>query len=168
MKHDIANLQPAIEQSFATLADLVRIERQLEELRRKFPGELSPANDDAQQRDAHHAAQEVLRVRRRRDKVFPNELFGEPAWDMLLELFLAECAGKRLSVTGACHASRVAVTTALRWVVKLESGGWVHRLADERDARRYWLVLTPHTSSSMRALLEDTGKRRSESAGRDG
>src|SRR5438067_13561168 len=46
--------------------------------------------------------QEILRSRRQREKIFGDELFGEPAWDILLELFSAELAQRKLSVSGAC------------------------------------------------------------------
>lgn len=83
-----------------------------------------------------------LRQRRFRERIFPPGLFGDPAWDILLDLFVAEARGNRVSVTDACLAAAVPMTTALRWVRQLESVGLVVRRADERDARRAWLVLT--------------------------
>jgi len=98
-------------------------------------------------------AREILRFRRRRDHAFEGELFGEPAWDILLELYSAECADEKLSVSSVCFASGVPQTTALRHISKLERKGWVERLRDPLDGRRYWLLLSEKASQAMRAYL---------------
>ena len=81
--------------------------------------------------------------RRRRNKMFDHSLFGEPAWDMLLDLFIAAKERKRVSVTSACIGSDVPATTALRWIAVLESHGLVNRESDPSDARRAYIHLTP-------------------------
>jgi DNA-binding MarR family transcriptional regulator len=103
--------------------------------------------------------QEILRSRRRREKLFGGDLFGEPAWDILLELFSAELAQKKLSVSAACYASAVPHTTALRWLGKLEDDGWITRMDDPFDGRRSWLVLTDHGSDRMRHFLSNVAIR---------
>lgn len=80
--------------------------------------------------------------RRRRAKHFPESLFGEPAWDMLLDLYIAAEAGMDIPVTSACIAADVPATTALRWLQVLEAHGLVERRADPRDARRSLVKLT--------------------------
>lgn len=88
-------------------------------------------------------ARNIYRSRRTRTRVFSdNALFGEPAWDMLLDLFIAEADGKQLSVTAACIGAAVPTSTALRWLVILEDRGLVRRENDPRDARRVFLHLT--------------------------
>ena len=71
----------------------------------------------------------IIRLRRRRDRLFGSDLFGEPAWDMLLELYAAELAQRRECVSGLCCASGVPATTALRWITLLVNAGWVTRRA---------------------------------------
>src|ERR1700748_1568816 len=41
----------------------------------------------------------LLETRRRRNGVFPNVEFGEPAWDMLLDLYLQHVEGRRVCVS---------------------------------------------------------------------
>ncbi|MEZ5655102.1 MAG: hypothetical protein R3E04_04340 [Sphingobium sp.] len=65
----------------------------------------------------------ALRIRRRRDAIFSDELgassiFGEAAWDMLLDLFVSRSENKRVSVSSLCIASGVPATTALRGRVR--------------------------------------------------
>lgn len=87
--------------------------------------------------------------RRRRDKLFGAGLFGEPAWDILLDLFIAAKEGKRVSVTSACIGSTVPATTALRWIAVLEANGCVVRENDPKDARRAFLHLTASAYAKM-------------------
>src|SRR5437762_3206264 len=48
----------------------------------------------------------ILRARRSRDRFFDASLFADPAWDMLLELYLAELLGeRRLSVGSLCQSA---------------------------------------------------------------
>ena len=47
----------------------------------------------------------LITERRQRAKSFGSELFADPAWDMLLDLFLAMLQKKRISISSACIAS---------------------------------------------------------------
>jgi DNA-binding transcriptional ArsR family regulator len=87
-------------------------------------------------------ATEELNERRRRNSVFNPELFGEPAWDILLDLFVAKVRARKISVTSACIAADVPPTTALRWLTVLEQHGLIRRMNDEFDLRRTWVTLT--------------------------
>ncbi|MBX9886020.1 MAG: winged helix DNA-binding protein [Novosphingobium sp.] len=80
--------------------------------------------------------------RSRRNHLFDADLFGEPAWDLLLDLFVATHEGRPVSVTSACIAANVPTTTALRWISALEAKGLIERANDPRDARRALLRLT--------------------------
>src|SRR5690606_24209072 len=64
-----------------------------------------------------------LRVRRLRDEFLPGDLFADPAWDMLLDLFAARLEQERVSVSSLCIASAVPPTTALRWIRTLTEKG---------------------------------------------
>lgn len=77
-----------------------------------------------------------LRGRRLRERFIPGELFGEPAWDMLLDLYAAGLEGRLISVSSACLASAVPPTTGLRWLNKLIESGLIERSDDASDARR--------------------------------
>jgi DNA-binding MarR family transcriptional regulator len=91
----------------------------------------------------NECAAKLYAARRVRDRVFGNyALFGEPAWDILLDIVAAEGTGKRVSITDACIASSVPLTTALRWIGALEKHGLVERSDDKNDARRSWIMLT--------------------------
>ncbi|WP_295636015.1 winged helix DNA-binding protein [Novosphingobium sp.] len=80
--------------------------------------------------------------RRRRDRTFPADIFGEPSWDILLDLFVARGEGRRVPTTSACIGAHVPPTTALRWLRLLEGQGLIEREEDERDGRRTFVRLS--------------------------
>lgn len=80
--------------------------------------------------------------RRRRDRTFPCDIFGEPSWDILLDLFIATGEGRRVPTTSACIGAHVPPTTALRWLRLLEGHGLIEREEDERDGRRTFVRLS--------------------------
>ena len=65
----------------------------------------------------------VIRARRLRARYFPEELFADPAWDMLLDLLQAEIAQLRVPVSSLCIAAAVPATTALRWLKTMVQRG---------------------------------------------
>lgn len=80
--------------------------------------------------------------RTKRERYFKRDLFGEAAWDILLDLFISKAIGSRVSVTSACIASHVPPTTALRWISLLEAEGLLFRTPDSKDNRRVWIEIT--------------------------
>lgn len=84
----------------------------------------------------------ILKFRRARAQYFDDELFADPAWDMLLELYAARLGQLRMSVGALCAGAAVPATTALRWITTLESKGLIERQADPMDGRRFHLSLS--------------------------
>lgn len=69
--------------------------------------------------------------------------FGEPGWDIMLDLFRWRAARKRISLSSSHIEAQVSTTTAARKVRELERRGLVRREGDEEEGRRWWLWLTP-------------------------
>ena len=88
------------------------------------------------------AAKREFDARRYRDGSFSESIFGEPAWDILLDLFINRIQGKRVSVKAACIAASVPMTTALRWVRHMENLGMIKRTDSLSDKRRAWLQIS--------------------------
>lgn len=99
-------------------------------------------------------ARRYLRHRRSRDTLFPPDLFGDPAWDLLLDLYVAGIERRRISISSACIAAAVPQTTALRWIALLESRGLILRMADTDDRRRAYLTLAPRASAVVETWLQ--------------
>ncbi|OYW48023.1 MAG: hypothetical protein B7Y36_08880 [Novosphingobium sp. 28-62-57] len=104
---------------------------------------------------ARHAAiaREVYAARRRRHKALPADLFGEPTWDILLDLYIAMREDRRVPTTSACIGAHVPPTTALRWLRILETRGLIEREDDGRDGRRTFVRLTRHGIDAMDRTL---------------
>lgn len=83
-----------------------------------------------------------LRERQARARFLPGVGFGEPAWEMLLELYIAQVRGRPVSVSGLCYSSGVPPTTALRRVHDLETKRMISKVNDRNDGRRIFVRLT--------------------------
>lgn len=96
------------------------------------------------------AAKEIYSTRRRRTAIFGNpELFGEPAWDILLDLYIAHVDGKQVSVSSACIGSAAPPTTGLRWLGVLAEQDLILREHDPEDQRRVLVRLTERGLMAM-------------------
>jgi len=95
----------------------------------------------------------LIAERRLRDGLLGADLFGEPAWDMLLDLFVAHEERESVSVSSLCVAAAVPATTALRWINTLVQNDMAIRRHDPTDGRRIWIELAPHVVAEMRRLL---------------
>lgn len=84
----------------------------------------------------------ILQQRRAREQFFDADLFADPAWDMMLDLYVAWLDRKRVSVSSLCIAAAVPATTALRWIRAMEEKGHFVRKPDQHDARRIYVELS--------------------------
>lgn len=129
------------------LADSAPFERRVPESERGLP-----------ERDVTLArwcelASQLYRFRRRRDRMFGG-MFGEPAWDILLDLFVMDAKSKRVPVSSACIASGASHSTALRQIDELVRCRLVMRERDAHDKRRTYLRLTDEGVRKMGLALE--------------
>jgi FixJ family two-component response regulator len=97
----------------------------------------------------------LLRTEAKRRKLGNGVLFGDPSWDMLLDLLVAKLEGRQVSVSSACIASGAPTTTALRLVNRLVGDDILNRIPDERDGRRDFLVINPQIEAPLLAYLDD-------------
>ncbi|MFD2135503.1 MarR family transcriptional regulator [Novosphingobium resinovorum] len=91
----------------------------------------------------------IIRQRQLRARFLDNDLFADPAWDMLLDLTASRLEGKRVSVTSLCIASGVPPTTALRWIGQMVDAGLFVRLSDGADKRRAFIDLSEKALQAM-------------------
>lgn len=82
-----------------------------------------------------------LKRRQHRHGYFPSSMFGEPAWDMLLVLYLAE-AGRSETICSLVHGAGYPHTTSLRWLHVLENHGLIIRKPHPADGRVTLVGLT--------------------------
>ncbi|MFL0356694.1 MarR family transcriptional regulator [Erythrobacter sp. GH1-10] len=103
-------------------------------------------------------ARSIYRLRRERAVLFGNsELFGEPAWDILLDLYIAYAERKQVSVSSACIGSAAPPTTGLRWLGVLAGEGLVVREHDPQDQRRVLVRLSETGIAAMERFFKSVG-----------
>ncbi|HEX7783144.1 MAG TPA: MarR family transcriptional regulator [Sphingobium sp.] len=88
-----------------------------------------------------------------RGSYFRQTPFSDPAWHILLDLFIAAVEKKDVSVSSLCVAARVPSSTALRWIKHLADEGLVGRSADQEDRRRSFVRIEPRAFADMAAYL---------------
>ena len=101
-------------------------------------------------KELRRLARKIYEARRMRDRVLDSDLFGEPAWDMLLAVYHLPPLGEMLTVSGLCCCAGVPHTTAHRWQNTLMTEGLIERGPHETDGRMQFVRLTERG----RTLLE--------------
>ena len=101
-------------------------------------------------------AKALYRERRQRQADLPElaGFWGDAAWDMLLDLFVAGEEGRMVDVKNACIGAQVAATTGLRLIDRLARGGLIARTSDPFDRRKSMLRLTSLGVMGMRRHFE--------------
>lgn len=109
---------------------------------------------EQERQNAISAVDSMLSARKSRLKFFESDLFFDPTWAMLLDLYRSDLIGTKLSVSSLCIGSGVPSTTALRYLQVLEDRGYVERVADQSDRRRIFVRLTGKTRGAMASYIE--------------
>lgn len=91
----------------------------------------------------------------RRQLMGSPELFGEPAWDMLLDLFVHECEGKLLAMSSLCISAGIPTSSAMKLIQKLCDAGLLERIPDQHDGRRSLMRLCPSIAHRLRAYFAE-------------
>jgi len=98
-----------------------------------------------------HLACRLYDARRTRERLLGEDLFGEPAWDILLACYCLPARGEPATVIALAHAANVPPTTGHRWQRILMKRGLIERGGKCSDGRRQLVHLSPEG----RRLLEN-------------
>lgn len=126
------------------------MQRRFDRSFREEPGSAARAGSGKDDRTGAAAQRETLRgyadqIRQSRDlrhKSFDRNLFGEPAWDILLTLYMIDGDRRRLSTRDLSKHANLALTTALRWLDYLEEQDLVTRKTNPFDRRVIYVELS--------------------------
>lgn len=118
------------------------------------PSDQSPEVSDEEaasikNEDAIAVLRSLIQSRRLRDRFFREARFGEPAWDILLDLALAWFEKKSVSASSVCIASGVPMSTAMRWINEMVEVKLIERWIDPSDGRRNLVQIAPATRTAM-------------------
>jgi DNA-binding MarR family transcriptional regulator len=81
---------------------------------------------------------------------------GEPGWDILLALYVAERSGAKHTIGRMVELSRSSQTTGLRHIDELERKGLAQRKQDRDDRRVYYLQLSDEGRNAVDKILSYT------------
>lgn len=95
------------------------------------------------------------RLRRIRDREFGPGLFGEPAWDLLLDLYIAASDPRLVSVMSASIAACASTHDTRSWLTLLEEHGLVERLYSDGESSRATIILSQSAFDRMTSLLSE-------------
>lgn len=109
----------------------------------------SAAEPDIDNGEVIATLRSLINSRRLRDRFFRDARFGEPAWDILLDLALAWFEKKSVSASSVCIASGVPMSTAMRWINEMVEVKLIERWIDPTDGRRNLVQIAPATRLAM-------------------
>lgn len=105
---------------------------------------------------ARRNAETAMRRRILRKQLLGSpELFGEPAWDMLVDLFIHQSRGQPLSMSSLCITAGIPTSSAMKLIQRLCDAGILERSPDAYDGRRSLVNLTPTIAHRLRAYFAD-------------
>jgi DNA-binding MarR family transcriptional regulator len=86
-------------------------------------------------------ARRAFLERQSRTSYFEPSLFGEPGWDILLVLYVADLVGGRQTVGTLAEGIGLPLSTVTRWATYLEKERFVAREAHPTDRRKSFVRL---------------------------
>ena len=100
-----------------------------------------------------NARRSVRRLLLRRQLLDVDRLFGDPAWDMLVELFIAHCEGAAVPTGALGIGSGLSSSSAQRLVQRLVDAGLIVRAPDPDDGRRHFVSLSAAIAHRLTAYF---------------
>lgn len=94
--------------------------------------------------------------RQRRPGIFGDFMFGEPAWDMLLILYITESSDARTTISNLASHSGAPSSTAQRWIELLIDKGLAIRHAHPTDRRTFFIRLSDKGRAAMDLYFSGT------------
>lgn len=101
-------------------------------------------------------ALDALEKRRKRVAIFGPQMFAEPAWEMLLILYLSE-GGQRHTQTSLSECSGASRSTGMRWIDFLVGQALICREEHPTDRRRNFVGLSDKGRELLELYLSETG-----------
>ena len=101
------------------------------------------------------AATRLYRERRFRAEYFSDsDVFGEPAWDILLHLYQGHSHDRELRIESVALATGLPATSSLRWLELLEKKGLVFAYRNESEIAEIYLRLSSKGLDAMARYLD--------------
>jgi DNA-binding MarR family transcriptional regulator len=108
---------------------------------------------------AYRAAVRSFENRRLRAGYFSShDIFGEPAWDILLDIYIHQFQNEEVNVKNASVGSGARASTKARWLQVLEDQNLISLAQNSADLRSRFIRLTPKGFEIMTRYLNDIAR----------
>lgn len=98
----------------------------------------------------------IIAMRRNRDRIFGPDLFGEPAWDILLNLMVARFDERGMAVRDLAEAIGHPESTTIRFIDAMAADRLLERDNQPTDPRNAVVRLTDRAASAMLAFFRES------------
>lgn len=95
----------------------------------------------------------IFQSRKARMRHFNRAMFGEPAWDMMLALYITDIDGSRLTASRLAELIEQPFSSVLRWIDYLEKERFIERKQHPTDKRVLQIRLLEKGRQTMEAYL---------------
>lgn len=113
------------------------------------------ANQREDEQNLLVVARRIVEIDKLRRRFFPSAMFGEPAWNILLTLFVASSRADR-TVSSLAESSGVPLSTVNRWLDYLEAEGLVMLDRSSHDPQQREVHLTDKAYRALRSFLSES------------
>ena len=91
----------------------------------------------------------------RRQLLGSADLFGEPAWDKLLDLFVHECEKRPLAMSSLCISAGIPTSSGMKLIQRMCDAEILERIPDPGDGRRSLMRIAPEIAHRLRAYFAE-------------
>jgi DNA-binding MarR family transcriptional regulator len=132
-----------------------RLFRMLSEAVGYFPDSDRSAEGPISPEELTSRARIILHSRQVRERYFSRAMFGEPAWDMLLVLYITDMSEGRQTITNLAKRTEMPLSTVVRWLDYLEKEKLIERQPHPTNRRSFFIRLLPKARKAMGEYLTE-------------
>jgi DNA-binding MarR family transcriptional regulator len=133
--------------------DLSSLQRVLTSLSDSDDDPARSTSQNLQREQLHKMACTLLTLRKRRADFLYRAMFGEPAYDMLLGLYVAEDGGQAMTAARLADIAGVAQSSAARWIEYLVAKDLIDRERHPSHKRASLLKLSCKGRAALDAMF---------------
>lgn len=99
-------------------------------------------------------ARRMLHIMRSGNEAFGAQLLSNPAWEILLDLFIHRSEGKRMTIMSLCITATAPAGTVLRYLNALTEAGFVVRTPADHDRPSPTIDLSDNAFAGLKSILD--------------
>lgn len=138
--------------------DLSRLTQLLAGVARETEGGTDPLDQAPAHPDPRTFFSQLLTLRRTRDTFFNDDLFGEPAWDIMLALMIARIDKREMRISELAEVTHSPGSVTLEHVKALARAHLIERYDDGDDTDDFHISLSSEAARRLAELYRATAR----------